>query len=223
MAISEQKPGTYPRTSGGFARWGGWLITSAAIALVSPGTASAQMASVASAQTVDESDYRVNIGDELEVLVWGEERLQRTVRVQPDGNFAFPLAGSVPAAGMSANAIGREIEARLAPKYRGGPPDVTVTVRDPSGMRFFVIGKVRTPGGFAASGGIDILQALSLAGGLAEFADVKGAVILRRTPQGQTVEQVQLAQVLKGSRRLDPGALPAPLPVLKSGDVLVIP
>jgi polysaccharide export outer membrane protein len=62
-----------------------------------------------------------------------------------------------------------------------------------------------------------------MAGGLADFADVKNAVILRHTPNGQVVEPVRLATVLKGHRRLKPGELAEPLPMLRSGDVLVIP
>lgn len=169
------------------------------------------------------TEYRINVGDELDVLVWGDERMQRVVRVQPDGTFSFPLAGVLMAAGIAPRDVSLEIQRRLADKYRNGPPDVTVTVRDPEGMRFFVVGKVRTPGSYSAGGSIDIVQALSMAGGLAEFADVKKAVILRRTPEGQVVERVKLAQVLKGARALSPGALADPLPVLRSGDVLVIP
>ncbi|HKX23280.1 MAG TPA: polysaccharide biosynthesis/export family protein [Rhizorhapis sp.] len=196
------------------------LALCCAVAL--PGHLSAQ-ALPAAVQSAPESEYRINVGDELEVLVWGEDRMQRMVRVQPDGSFAFPLAGTIIAAGLTTQDVRAEIQRQLADKYRNGPPDVTVTVREAAGMRFFVVGKVRTPGSYAAGGEINILQALSLAGGLAEFADVKGAVILRKTPQGQVIERVQLARVLKGSRRLDPGTLATPLPVLRSGDVLVIP
>lgn len=170
-----------------------------------------------------ETEYRINPGDELDVLVWGEEKMQRAVRVQPDGTFAFPLAGTINAAGLSASEVSAQIRLRLTGKYRDGAPDVTVSVRDASGMRFFVVGKVRTPGSFPAGGTVNILQALSLAGGLAEFADVKGAVILRKTAQGQVVERVRLSAVLRGSHGVDVGALPVALPVLRSGDVLVIP
>lgn len=196
------------------------LALCCAVAL--PGHLCAQ-ALPAAVQSAPESEYRINVGDELEVLVWGEDRMQRMVRVQPDGSFAFPLAGTIIAAGLTTQDVRMEIQRQLADKYRNGPPDVTVTVREAAGMRFYVVGKVRTPGSYAAGGEINILQALSLAGGLAEFADVKGAVILRKTPQGQVIERVQLARVLKGSRRLDPGTLATPLPVLRSGDVLVIP
>jgi polysaccharide biosynthesis/export protein len=171
----------------------------------------------------DDAQYRINAGDELDIMVWGEDRMQRSVRVQPDGSFSFPLAGRIIAAGSTTGAVTQAIREQLAEKYRNGAPDVTVSVRDSAGMRFYVIGKVRNAGSYAAGKGVDIVQALSLAGGLAEFADVKGAVILRQTPEGQVVERIRIAQILKGSRRLRAGALPEPIPVLRSGDTLVIP
>jgi polysaccharide export outer membrane protein len=169
------------------------------------------------------SQYRVNAGDELDVFVWGEERMQRAVRVQPDGTFAFPLAGTIKAVGRSVTDIAAEIRERIAINYRSTPPDVTVSVRDAIGTRFYVVGKVRTPGSYTSSSAINILQALSMAGGPAEFADLKNAVILRQTPGGQVVEPVQLARVLKGRRALPTGSLTKSLPMLLSGDVLVVP
>jgi polysaccharide biosynthesis/export protein len=167
--------------------------------------------------------YRVNSGDELDVFVWGEERMQRAVRVQPDGTFAFPLAGTITAVGRGTSEIADEIRERIAINYRDAPPDVTVSVRDATGMRIYVVGKVRTPGTYTSGKALNILQALSMAGGLADFADVKHAVILRQTAAGQVVEPVHLARLLKGARKLDAGALGKPLPTLSSGDVLVVP
>lgn len=169
------------------------------------------------------SQYRVNAGDELDVFVWGEERMQRSVRVQPDGTFAFPLAGTIKAVGRNVTDIAAEIRERISVNYRSASPDVTVSVRDATGMRFYVVGKVRTPGSYTSGTAINILQALSMAGGPAEFADIRNAVILRQTPAGQVVEPVQLNAVLKGSRAMNAGSLSKPLPMLQSGDVLVIP
>lgn len=169
------------------------------------------------------SQYRVNVGDELDVFVWGEERMQRSVRVQPDGTFVFPLAGTIKAANRSVTDIAAEIRERIAVNYRSTSPDVTVSVRDAVGTRFYVVGKVRTPGSYTSSSAINILQALSMAGGAAEFADLKNAVILRQTPGGQVVEPVQLTRVLKGRRALQAGTLTNSLPMLLSGDVLVVP
>jgi len=168
-------------------------------------------------------EYRVNPGDELEVFVWGEERLQRPVRVLPDGTFAFPLAGTINAAGKTAPEIAGLISDRIKGNYRKVVPDVTVAVRDTAGARFYVVGKVRAPGGYAIGRTVNVVQALSLAGGTVEFADVDNAVILRQTPTGQSVERVRLSEVLKGSRSLANGPQANPLPTMGSGDVLVIP
>jgi len=168
-------------------------------------------------------EYHVNPGDDLDVLVWGEDRLQRMVRVLPDGTFTFPLAGQIQAAHHTVREISAQISANIAPNYRQAPPDVTVAVHEPSGMRFYVMGKVRTPGGFSSGRAVNVVQALSMAGGLADFADVKHAIILRQTAQGQVIERLRLAEVLKGARGVDQGELPAPLPILGVGDVLVVP
>lgn len=168
-------------------------------------------------------EYRVNPGDELDILVWGEERLQRVVRVLPDGTFTFPLAGRITAANRTVREISGQIRENIAPNYRDVLPDITVAVREATGMRFYVMGKVRTPGGFSSGRAVNVVQALSMAGGLAEFADVKNAIILRQTDQGQIVERVRLSALLKGARGVDQGRLAMPLPVLDAGDVLVIP
>ncbi len=181
-------------------------------------------ATAAAAPSAVTPQYRVNIGDELDVFVWGEERMQRAVRVQPDGTFAFPLAGTVKAEGRNVSDISNEIRERISTNYRSAAPDVTVSVRAATEMRFYVVGKVREAGSYTSGTKINVLQALSMAGGAAEFADLRNAVILRQRPDGsQLVEPVELTTVLKGSRALSAGALERALPTLGSGDVLVIP
>lgn len=170
-----------------------------------------------------DAQYHINAGDELDVFVWGEESMQRAVRVQPDGTFAFPLAGTVKAVNRTVTDVAAEIRERIAVNYRSTVPDVTVSVRDADGMRFYVVGKVRTPGSYTSGTATNVLQAISIAGGTTDFADIKHAVILRQTPAGQVVEPVKLSTLLKGGRALDAGALANPLPILLSGDVLVIP
>lgn len=180
------------------------------------------VAATAAAANIDRQ-YRINAGDELDVFVWGEERMQRTVLVQPDGTFAFPLAGTIKAVDRNVTDVAAEIRERIAVNYRSAVPDVTVSVHAAAGMRFYVVGKVQTPGSYTSGTSMNVLQALSIAGGTVEFADVKNAVILRETPNGQVVEPVKLSKFLKGGRALDAGALTTPLPMLLSGDVLVIP
>src|SRR5438309_3410109 len=98
--------------------------------------------------TVGASPYRINPGDELEIHVWGDERLQRDVLVLPDGTFDFPLVGQVNAAGRLPGDIERVITTGLQPQYKGPVPQVTVSVKKASGYQFSVVGKVRNPGTF---------------------------------------------------------------------------
>lgn len=192
------------------------------VAVAAQEAASTQALTAAAAPRTD-GQYRINSGDELDVFVWGEERMQRAVRVQPDGTIAFPLAGTIKAVDRNVTDVAAEIRERIAVNYRSTVPDVTVSVRDATGMRFYVVGKVRTPGSYTSGTAVNVLQAISVAGGTSEFADIKHAVILRQTPTGQVVEPVKLSTLLKGGRALDAGALATPLPILLSGDVLVIP
>lgn len=199
------------------------LLCGTAPAWSQPVATLAAAASIADPVTSAHPGYRINAGDDLDISVWGEEKMTRTTRVLPDGTISVPLAGTITAAAKTVEEVSEEIRQRIAPNYRTSPPEVTVAVRDATGMRFYVVGKVRTPGSFSTGRAVDTLQALSMAGGLADFADVKNAVILRHTPNGQVVEPVELTTVLKGHRRLKPGELAEPLPMLRSGDVLVIP
>jgi len=169
------------------------------------------------------TEYRLNAGDVLDIFVWGEERMQREVRVLPDGTVAFPLAGTVQAEGKTAREVGTDIQTRIQSYFRAATPEVTVSVKDTAGMRFYVTGKVRAPGSYSAGRALNALQALTLAGGPAEFADVANAIILRQTATGQTVERVSLTDVLKGGRRMSAGEQGSLIPMLRSGDVLVIP
>jgi polysaccharide export outer membrane protein len=200
-----------------------WAFAALPVVAAAQEAASTQALTVAAAAPHSDGQYRINSGDELDVFVWGEERMQRAVRVQPDGTIAFPLAGTIKAVDRNVTDVAAEIRERIAVNYRSTVPDVTVSVREAAGMRFYVVGKVRTPGSYTSGTSVNVLQAISVAGGTSEFADIKHAVILRQTPTGQVVEPVKLSTLLKGGRALDAGALATPLPILLSGDVLVIP
>jgi polysaccharide export outer membrane protein len=164
--------------------------------------------------------YRINPGDELEIFVWGEERLQREVRVLPDGTFTFPLVGKVDAL----NALPTDIQARISrglePQYRGAVPQVTVSVKSPAGLQFSVVGKVRNPGTFTPGRYVNALEALSFAGGPTEFAQLGGIIIIRKSGSGLQALRVRLSDTLKGS----PGDLSAAtIPQIQGGDTVVVP
>lgn len=180
-----------------------------------PGLASAQQAGAASGVA-----YRINPGDEIDVLVWGDERLQRSVRVLPDGTFAFPLVGQVVAAGRLPSELERTITAGLQPQYRGQVPQVTVSVKNPTGFQFSVIGKVRSPGTFTPGRYVNALEALSIAGGGTEFADLNNIRIIRKSGDNLLTIRVRVTDALRGNAgRLST----ADIPQIMSGDTLVVP
>lgn len=159
-------------------------------------------------------DYLLHAGDVLQVVVWKEPDLQQEVLIRPDGGMTFPLAGELHAAGHTVAELTKTLEERVR-KY---VPDavVTVTVKAAGGSQIFVIGKVNRPGTFPLIGPLDVMQALSLAGGSTPFADLDGIRILRRNGGHQTEIRFRYGQVLHG-RHLDQNIL------LQSGDTVVVP
>ena len=186
---------------------------------VFPQTVSAQAAPQAPRSTAGPA-YRINAGDEIEVMVWGDERLQRTVRVLPDGTFAFPLVGQIVAINQLPSDLERIISAALRPQYRGVVPQVTVSVKNPSGYQFSVVGKVRSPGTYTPGRYVNALEAISIAGGPTEFASTSNVKIYRKSGAGLQTIQVRLSDALRGdSSRLTENDVP----FIQSGDTLVVP
>ena len=164
--------------------------------------------------------YRISPGDDLEIMVWGDERLQRVVRVLPDGTFGFPLIGQVMAAGLLPSDLQRVITAGLKPQYKDVVPQVTVIVKNPGGYQFSVIGKVKSPGTFTPGRYVNALEAIGIAGGPNEFAQVGKIRIIRKSGQQLQTIPVQIGAALKGDfELLNTDAIPP----IQSGDTVVVP
>jgi polysaccharide biosynthesis/export protein len=162
----------------------------------------------------DGGSYEVQSGDVLQISVWKEADLHEDVLVRPDGVISFPLAGDITAAGSTVNVIRKTIAERLEKFIPGA--EVTVAIKATAGSRFYVIGKVARQGEFPLNGPVDVLQALSMAGGGTQFADLNGIRILRRAEGKQIVLQFRYKSVASG-RKLSQNIL------LKSGDTIVVP
>jgi polysaccharide export outer membrane protein len=166
--------------------------------------------------------YRINPGDELEINVWREDQLQRTVKVLPDGSISFPLVGSIQGAGRTTKEIEQFISAGLAGKYvDGNVPDVTVAVRNPAGLQFSVIGKVKSAGTFTPGRYVTLLEALTLAGGTDEFASLDSIVIIRKAESGLVTIPARLSGILR-SKSISAEAVRA-IPMIESGDTVIVP
>ena len=194
----------------------------AALALASPVSAALAATPAAPKPPGVPSTYRISPGDQIDIFVWGEDRLQRSLAVLPDGSFAFPLAGTVQAAGRTPTEIEGELSRLLAGQFKGVPPQVTVSVKAPSGMQVSVIGKVRSPGTFSPSHYVTVLDALAQAGGPTDFADVGNIIILRHNGTDTQVIKLRLENVLRG-RPSQTDLAAGTIPQLIAGDTVVVP
>lgn len=169
----------------------------------------------AAASKVDPG-YFVQPGDALFVSVWKEEDMQREVLVGPDGTISFPLAGDIKVKGLTVAQI-RYILEQSIKKYIPDP-SVSVSIIKVAGNKVYVVGQVNRPGEFVIDRPIDVIQALTMAGGTTVYADLKHIKILRRDENTgkQSVFGFDYKKVSNG-KALDQNI------ILKSGDTVMVP
>ena len=142
------------------------------------------------------TSYLIGPGDVLSISVWKEEGMQKEVLVKPDGSLTFPLAGAINAGGMTTTELTQELVKKL--KRYIPNPNVTVSVLKSVSNKVYVLGKVNRPGEFVASHYMDVLQALSLAGGVTAYADSDDIKIIRRTSKGKKIFDFDYDEVISG-------------------------
>jgi polysaccharide export outer membrane protein len=128
------------------------------------------------------ASYVLGAEDIILVSVWKEPSLTGGLTIRPDGMISLPLLGDVPAAGLTPMMLGEEIARRLK-KYITDPL-VTVTVTGVNSKHIFLLGEIAHIGPLALTPDMNILQAISTAGGLTPYANSKHIYILRG-PQGK--------------------------------------
>jgi polysaccharide export outer membrane protein len=163
---------------------------------------------------VDPLTYKVGPEDVLEISVWKEEGLKKEVLVRPDGGLSYPLIGEVQAAGKTVLELRDEIAKRLE-KFIPDPV-VSVAILKIGSQRIYVVGKVQKPGEFPVGRYVDVLQALSMAGGLTPFADANAIRVMRREGEKQVILPFEYNRVVRGDK-LDQNV------PLRAGDVVVVP
>lgn len=135
--------------------------------------------------------YRIGPEDVLDFHVWKNDDLSRDrVPVRPDGRVSLPLVNDMMAAGLTPNELRAQYAARLAPFFQESQvPEVSVIVREVNSFKVAVQGKVRMPGRYPVRSEATVLDMISLAQGLNEFADKGSIFVVRRT--GGTTEQIE--------------------------------
>ena len=203
-----------------------WLVVSVALltGLMLVGSAGAQQASVKSpAKTAPTmpavgvpvaSDYIIGAEDLLQVSIWRNEAMSRTLPVRPDGKISLPLLHDIHAAGLTPLQLRDKIAAALSEFMPS--PEVSVTVMQVNSYRVSVLGEVQKPGVLQLKAPTTVMEALALAGGFKDFASPSKIVIFRKDSTGQT-------QRLRFNYNRAVGNGGEDNVSLKSGDVVVVP
>ncbi len=158
--------------------------------------------------------YQLGPEDVLLISVWKDEHLTREVVVRPDGLISFPLVGDVPAEGRTVEELRLDLAKRLI-KYIPAV-NLTVAVVKPLSYKVYVVGRVAKPGEFLVGHYTDVLQALSLAGGLTPFAAENDIKVVRRVMEQQHTFPFRYGDVRKGID-LEQNI------ILQRGDVVMVP
>ncbi|HUO36183.1 MAG TPA: polysaccharide biosynthesis/export family protein [Candidatus Acidoferrum sp.] len=178
-----------------------------------PSTTSATEASSKKAATVD-PNYVIGPQDMLDINVWKEPGVSRTVPVRPDGKISLPLLDDVQAAGLTPMQLSDSLTEKL--KKFIAQPEVTVIVTQINSERVYVIGSVARPGAYPLTPGMTILQALSSAGGFTQFANEKKIFLLRTVGGKQAKYFFNYKDVINGKH-------PDQNLKIDAGDTIVVP
>ena len=160
-------------------------------------------------------DYRVGPGDLLDIKVLQAEDLDTIARVSSQNAIAFPLLGNIDVAGLTSQGVQDRIKQLLSEKYMHDP-HVVVSIAEYKSQRVAVIGSVKTPGTYELLGSGSLLDALALAGGLADDASEIAYVTRKDQTGGEKSVQIDLDELL------DEGRSDLNIPI-QMGDVIYIP
>jgi len=160
-------------------------------------------------------EYVIGPGDVLGIVFWRDTDMTGDVTVRPDGRITLPLIGDMTALNLTPEALKAQI-VKASGKLMLDEPSVTVVVRTINSRKVFITGEVRTPGAYPLTGPLTVLQVISLAGGLTEYADKKNITIARIENGQPRSYKFNYADVSKGKNL-------AQNIVLKPGDQILVP
>lgn len=141
--------------------------------------------------------YKLGSGDQIKITVFGEPDLSGQYEIDGSGVVAFPLVGEVPAAGGTARDLEEKVEAKLNDGYLKNP---TVSIEVLTYRPFFILGEVKRPGSYAYKNGLNLLNAVALAGGYTYRAKSSVWVITRSGDSAYNEREVT-----DGAFRIRPG------------------
>ena len=161
----------------------------------------------------DDGDYKIGPEDVLDISVWKNEELSRTVPVRPDGKVSLPLVNDIQAAGLTPSRLRQELTRRLSEYVPS--PEVAVIVREVHSAKVSVVGAVRTPGRYEVRSPATVLELIALAQGFTDFASRDRIVVLRQNGATQSRINFNYRKITDGTEQDNFFVQP--------GDIIVVP
>jgi polysaccharide biosynthesis/export protein len=161
----------------------------------------------------EDGDYKIGPEDVLDISVWKNAELSRTVPVRPDGKVSLPLVNDIQAAGLTPSRLRQELTRRLSEYVPS--PEVAVIVREVHSAKVSVVGAVRTPGRYEVRSPATVLELIALAQGFTDFASRERIVVLRQngaTPSRITFNYRKIADGTEQDNFF-----------VQPGDIIVVP
>jgi polysaccharide export outer membrane protein len=169
--------------------------------------------------SVPPTEFLIGPEDVLVVTVWRNQELTKEVTVGPDGKISLPLLGDITAAGLTAQALSKQVADKLVDFM--STPTVSVQVKEINSYHVFAVGEVGRPGKIVLKSFTSVLQGISYAGGFTLFASRNNVHVLRNVKNGQgETKQVMIPvpyQDIVQGKNLEANI------ILKAGDVIVVP
>ena len=177
------------------------------------GTKPADTATAAVAGDPRSVTYLIGPEDILDVQVWKNAELSRTVPVRPDGKVSLPLVNDIQAAGLTPTELRDQLTTRLSEYVP--MPEVSVIVREVHSVKVAVMGAVRIPGRYEVKSPATVLELIAQAQGLTEFASRDHIVVIRQN--GATTIRVPF-----NYRKVADGSEPDNF-FVRAGDIIFVP
>ena len=125
-------------------------------------------------------DYTIGVDDVLTINVFGDTVLSGDVVVRPDGKITMPFGEDILALGLRTDELKKKVLQEISKTYTD-PPAITIQVKQINSRRVYITGAVGKSGPYPVTGSMTLIQLISMAGGLQEFADAKNIIIISAT------------------------------------------
>ncbi|MFO0752356.1 MAG: polysaccharide biosynthesis/export family protein [Thermodesulfovibrionales bacterium] len=160
------------------------------------------------------TEFILGNGDSIDVSVYRQDDLKRTVKIDLSGRIMFPLIGDVQVSGKSIYKIREEMQERLSQYVVN--PQVMISITSVQSQKVVLLGEVKTPGVYTLDYDLNISEAVARAGGLNDDAKGSAVILLRREGSKQVVSTVDVNSIMKA------GNLSADI-LLRNGDIVYVP